>query len=207
MGTLCLYAMPLDDVRAFFAAPPRLAGELITQAGDVIPEPPRLIRKLGPLVRRPAAPLVDLPGPTADDARALVEGRSLPPERLAPAWVIIRHWCDLHAAAKIAFDLTSKQIENLDFCLVSGGLSSQFSLGTMIARDPHLPVRPAPGLQVGWIPHHYVVQAEAQWRDTVAECPVADDDLVAVKDQLAEFFAHLSDAADGPQMDLLALFQ
>jgi len=211
MGTLWLYALPLDEVRAFFAAPAGLADQLLTQAEAVTRKaaPANLIGKVGPLFRHPIAPVIDLPGPTSDDAKCLVEGRSVTPDRLRDAWVIVRHWCDVRAIDHMSLEIDGQQMEELDFCLVSRGLSSKFSLQTVLARDPRLPLRPAPGMQVGWMPDHHVVQAAEQWHDAVAECDVPGEGLGALRDQLAQFFGRsptwLSDDASAP--DILALYQ
>jgi len=211
MGTLWLYAMPLDEVRAFFAAPAELAGQLLAQAEAVThkPAPSNVIGKVGPLFKHPVFPVIDLPGPTTDDAKALVEGRSIPPDRLADAWVIVGHWCGARAVDQLTLAIDHQQMDELDFCLVSRGLSSKFSLQTVLARDPRLPLRPAPGMQVGWMPDHHVVQAAEQWHDAVAECDVPGEGLGALRDQLAQFFVRsplwLSDDASAP--DVLALYQ
>ena len=211
MGTLWLYAMPLDEVRAFFAASEHLVGELIGQAAEVVRDqrPAPLIGKIGPLFKHPIAPIMELPTPSLDDARALTDGRSLPPERLAPAWVIVRHWCDVRSVDKLTLEVDQKQLDDLDFCLVSRGLSSQFSVQTVLARDPRLPLRSAHGLKVGWMPNHHVAQAAEQWRDAVAECDVPAEGLAALRDQLAQFFGRFPSwtCDDAPPPDVLALFQ
>jgi len=211
MGTLWLYALPLDGVRAFFAAPAELADELLSQAADVAHKPPpsNLIGKVGPLFKHQIAPIVDMPGPSMDDAKVLVEGRSVPPNRLDESWTIVRHWCQIWAVDTLALDIDLQQMDELDFCLVSRGLSSKFSLQTVLARDPRLPLHPAPGMQIGWMPDHHVAQAAEQWRDAVAECDVPTEGLGVLRDQLAQFFGRseswLSDDASAP--DVLALYQ
>ena len=211
MGTLWLYALPLDEVRAFFAAPAELADQLLTQAEAVTHKaaPSNLIGKVGPLFKHPVFPVIDLPGPTTDDAQCLVEGRSVAPDRLDDAWVIVRHWCEIRAVDHMTLDIDHQLMDELDFRLVSRGLSSKFSLQTVLARDPRLPLRPAPGLTVGWMPDHHVAQAAEQWRDAVAQCDVPTEGIGALRDQLAQFFARspswLSDDASAP--DVLALYQ
>jgi len=210
MGTLWLYAMPLDEVRAFFAAPAGLAEELLSQAADVMPDPTPspLIGKVGPLFRRQVAPIMDLPVPTSADARALVAGRALPPDRLGPAWVIVRHWCDVRSRARLTMDVELQQLASLDFCLVSRGLSSQYSTETVLTRDPHLPLRPLAGLKIGWMPNHHVAQAFAQWRDAIAGCDVPDSALVPLRDQLAGFFGRFPEfSGQTPPPDVLAMYQ
>jgi len=165
MGTLWLYAISLDDVRDFFAAPNTVAEELLSAAEEVTHETPKptLLGKVGPLFKHPIAPVIELPGPTMDDAHALIEGRALPPDRLGPAWVIVRHWCSKRCCDSAEVTVDRSQLATLDFAHVASGLSSQFSFGTLLARDPHLPLLPAPGLVVGWMPNAYAHKMAAQW--------------------------------------------
>jgi len=203
-NSLWLYAIPVDDVRGFFSAPPDLAAELLAQAGAVIvaPKPANLIGKVGPLFRKPIAPVVDIPLPSQDDAQNLVDGRAVAPERLYPAWTIVRHWCEVRAAGRLALELTDTQLGSIDFHLVTGGLSSQFSLETIIARDPHLPLRPANKLRVGWMPATQAAQAGPQWPTALADGRVPDD-VMPLAEQLAGFFTQVPDWGT----DVLALFQ
>jgi len=165
MGTLWLYAISVDDVRDFFAAPDSVASELLDAASAVATEQakPALIGKVGPLTRHQITPVVEWPGPTMDDAREMIEGRALPPHRLGPAWVIVRRWCAMRCRDSAEVTVDRQQLANLDFAHVACGLSSQFSFGTVLARDPHLPLLPAPGLVVGWMPNSHVRRMAAQW--------------------------------------------
>ncbi|MCL2652759.1 MAG: hypothetical protein FWD63_03105 [Propionibacteriaceae bacterium] len=202
--TLWLYAIALDEVQGFFSASPELAAELTEQAADVIVEPAtkHLIGKVGPLFRRPVEPVVDIPLPSADDVENLVEGKAIAPDRLYPAWTIVRHWCEARALGRLTVELTDMQLSEIDFHLVSGGLSSQFSLETIIARDPHLPLHPANKLRVGWMPAAHAAQAGPQWPIALAEGRLSDD-VMALAEQLAGFFTQVPDWGT----DVLALTQ
>jgi len=183
MGTLWLYAISLDDVRDFFAAPADLSEQLLATAKDVTHEPvkPPLIGKVGPLLRRPITPLIELPTPCMADARAMVEGRALTGDRLGPAWVIVRHWCAIYCRESARVSVDRDQLATLDFAHVAMGLSSQFSFGTVLSRDPHLPLMPAPGLIVGWMPNAHVRRLVGQWgpatRDSSGASPSGSADF------------------------------
>jgi len=202
--TLWLYAIALDDVQAFFSASPELARELTAQAADVIVSPTakHLIGKVGPLFRHPIEPVVEIPLPSAEDAQDLVEGKAVPPDRLYPAWTIVRHWCEVRAAGRLTIELTDTQLGATDFHLVTGGLSSQFSLETIIARDPHLPLHPANKLRVGWMPAAHAAQAGPQWPLALAEGRLPDD-VMGLAEQLAGFFTQVPDWGT----DVLAMIQ
>ena len=208
MGNLWLYAMPLEDVRAFFSAPADLADELLAQAGAVIKAPTNnLLGRVGPLFRHPVVPVIDLPMPSADDAQNLVEGRSIAPERLAPAWTIVRHWCDVRAAGRLSLEISQQQLSTIDFHIVSGGLSSQFSLETIVGRDPHLPLRTLHGSQVGWMPAAHAALAAEQWPTALADGRLPDD-VIGLAEQLCGFFCQVPDwSANGQSADVLALLQ
>ena len=165
MATLWLYAISLDDVRDFFAAPDELAAGLLASANEVTHEPAKapLINKVGPLLRHPMTPVIDVPAPCMDDARAMVEGRALPPDRLPLAWVIVRHWCAQFCCDSAQISVDRERLATLDFAHVASGLSSQFSFGTVLSRDPHLPLLSAPGLVIGWIPNRQLRLMAAQW--------------------------------------------
>jgi len=165
MGTLWLYAISLDDVRDFFAAPDELAASLLASANEVTREPtkPPLINKVGPLLRHPVAPAFEAPAPCMDDARAMVEGRALPPDRLGLAWVIVRHWCAQYCCDSAQITVDRERLATLDFAHVASGLSSQFSFGTVLSRDPHLPLLSAPGLVIGWMPNRHLRLMATQW--------------------------------------------
>jgi len=206
MGTLTLSAIALDEVHQWFGAPAELADQLSDQARQVSVANPPLIRKVGPLLRRPSAPLVTVPAPSMDDVAALVEGRTLPADRLGFAWVIVRHWLQLRARHQVAVELSEHQLSVLDFSLVSAGLSSQLSFETVIARDPHLPLLATPGLSVGWMPNAHAVRAAAVWPQVfglVAQrLEVADPAT-----QLRVFFDDFARLAPNESPDILALYQ
>jgi len=171
MGTLWLYAISLDDVRDFFAAPDDLAASLLASANEVTQAAakPALISKVGPLLRHPITPVIDLPAPSMDDAKAMVEGRALPPDRLWLAWIIVRHWCAQFSCDRAQISVDRERLATLDFAHVASGLSSQFSFGTVLSRDPHLPLLPAQGLVIGWMPNQHLRQMATQWVQATTE--------------------------------------
>ena len=170
MGTMWLYAISVEDVREFFGAPEMLGASLLASANDVVrePEKPPLIGKVGPLLRHPITPLVEVPVPTMEDARAMVEGRALPPERLGVAWVIVRHWCAVRCRDSVRINVSRDQLATLDFAHVASGLSSQYSFGTVLSRDPYLPLMPVAGLTVGWMPNMHLRRMCGQWSTVTA---------------------------------------
>jgi len=209
MGVLTLYALELDDVCGFFGASEPSATRQLEWAAEVTSEPikPKLLGKVGPLFKHPVAPIMEIPVPTMDDARSLIEGRTPAPERLRLAWVIVQHWCKRLALGSVEITLDRHQLAAIDFAVVSRGLSSQNSLETILTRNPHLPLLPPAGLMIGWMPHTHVAKAASQWPSAVGTATADDelaDDLKEPADRLARFFEQ---AQTWTMTDVLALYQ
>lgn len=205
MGTLTLCAIDVDDMHQWFGASDPLVDELrqLAQPLTARDDKPPLIGKIGPLFKHPTAPIMTLPKPSDDDVNALLEGRSVPADRVVFAWVIVRHWMRQRGHHWLEVELDNHQLAVLDFSLVSGGLSSQFSFETVLARDPHLPLLPRHGLTVGWMPSHHVAKAVVQWPNAF-EIAAARPEVADAVDALRGFAEALG---DGQPSDVVALYQ
>lgn len=191
MSELRLHAVDVDEVRAIFGADPTLA-ERLRQAAKVrwfdhTPEPRRgVLDRLGPLTTKallPATP--DMP--TRDDADTLLAGRYVAPERTLPAWRLVEGWIGVLAHDSLQLQLSAAELDALDEDLVAAGLGADLAPGAILRRDPHLPLRPLPGMFVGHATHPRVLATAddlRRCRDDVA--PRSRERAQA----LADFFAH-----------------
>ncbi len=164
MGELHLWAVSIDEVRDMFGADSdakaRLRGLAASAFKLAEPAHPRtgLLGKVGPLFRHPFdAPLLTPDSPLPSDVDALLNGRYIAPERLAPAWRVVIAWLDAEAWAGFSLAAAPAQLDDLEFDLARAGLSSDFSLRHLMSGDPQLPLRPAPGMSVGYCKQGHVI--------------------------------------------------
>jgi hypothetical protein len=149
---LRLWAIPVDAVRAVFAAPPDVADRLrhVTTARFPVafPGPPA---KFGPLRRHPR-PLRLAPGqPSLVEAEAMLRGQFLPPERLDAAWTLLVAWLDDLADQHVAVDLTAADRDAADFDLARAGVAPDLGLTALWRRRLDLPLTPQRGRRLGWL--------------------------------------------------------
>ncbi|MDR1450380.1 MAG: hypothetical protein LBI84_09330 [Propionibacteriaceae bacterium] len=169
-GCLRLWAVPVATVQQIPGAPPELAARLRQVAADHAPvragRPRALIDKLGPLLRRPSyAPVIDPAALSLPDADAIVAGRFIPPERLDAAWRLFEFWLDDLSAARLSRPASAAEVEQADFDLARAGVPSPGDLRHLWQRGFALPLRPPPGLAIGYLEAARVQAAAAVWQD------------------------------------------
>ena len=159
MGELRLYAVGLDEVRGVRGAPDDRAEHLrevarraFTPAPDA--QPAGLLGKLGPLFRRPpAAQVVSPTQPEPHDVEVLLAGAHIRPERTGATWRVLETLiCDL-AWGSTKMSLSPQALDDLDFALARGGVSSSVGLRHLLDTTAALDLMPVQGLTVGW--HRY----------------------------------------------------
>ena len=163
MGELRLHAIGIDEIRDMFGADADRASTLRTLAAERfrVPEaenaPRGLISRGGPLFRRdPRAPHLPSSYPTPNDIENLLAGRFVAPERIAHAWQVMDAWLDGLAWGRTQVEITQAGFDDLEFALARAGLPSRYSLGKLMEHDPALPLRPGPGMRVGYSRHSHV---------------------------------------------------
>jgi hypothetical protein len=161
MGELRLYAVGLDEVRAVFGAPEDQATHLREVARRAFtPEPDAArsgwVSKLGPIFRRPpAAQVVSPTQPEPHDVEVLLAGAYVRPERAGATWRLLETLvCDL-AWGSTRMTLTPQALDELDFALARGGVSSSVGLRHLLDSTAALNLAPVQGLTVGW--HRYEI--------------------------------------------------
>lgn len=154
-----MYAVGLDEVRSIFGAPDDRAAhlrEVARRAFTPEADPARtgLLGKLGPIFRRPpAAQVVSPTQPEPHDVEVLLAGAHVRPERTGATWRVLETLvCDL-AWGSTKLSLTPQALDDLDFALARGGVSSSVGLRHLLDSTAALNLVPVQGLTVGW--HRY----------------------------------------------------
>ncbi|WP_420174236.1 hypothetical protein [Luteococcus sp. OSA5] len=163
MGDLRMYAISINEVRDMFGATPQVAGQLRKIASETFRvEPPErspgMLGLLGPLWRRsPEAPVVPHDTPLPSDIETVLAGRFVAPERLEVCWRLVDVWLSARCLGEHRMQRTAQQVDQLEFELTRAGLPSQFGIGKLMALDAQLPLRPRPGMKVGYCKHAHVI--------------------------------------------------
>lgn len=166
-GGVRLWAVSISDVRSLFHPTPESAASLRADVPFHVLTPYRPSRFLPFLKRDPGAPVLAPESPTPGDVDSLLHGHFVRPERLVPSWEIVAHWLDRLAMGSLRLDVDHPTRERLDFDLARAGVSSHLALRTLWARDAALPLRPAPGTEVGYQRYAVAVEAGEAWRASI----------------------------------------
>ncbi len=159
-GELRLYALGIDELWGILGADPREAAELREAARRAFETPPGqpartgLIAKLGPLFRRPpATPVISPTQPEPRDVEALLAGAYVTPERMGATWRVLEVLVQSRCWGSTKMTLSTEALDDLDFALARGGVSSSVGLRHLINHSTGINLRPVEGLTVGW--HRY----------------------------------------------------
>ena len=159
MGEIRFYAIGIAEMRGIFGASEATAEhlrEIARRAFSREPEPARagLLSKLGPIFRRvPAAPVVLTTDPEPRDVEVLLAGAYVPPDRTGATWRVLETLVAEIAWGSTRMTLTEQGLDDLDFALARGGVSSFVGLRHLLATTTSMPLVGVHGLDVGW--HHY----------------------------------------------------
>jgi hypothetical protein len=160
MGELRLYAIGIEEVRGMFGASPHERERLLQVADRALAPPPDsvrrggLITKLGPIFKRPPAAVVLSPTqPVPHDVEVLLAGAYVPPDRTGATWRVLETLVAGSAWGSTLMGLTPEQLDDLDFALARGGVTSAVGLRHLLNSSPSLNLLPVRGLTVGWHPH------------------------------------------------------
>ncbi len=170
MGELRLYAIGLEEVHSMFGASPAVAEHLrgVAQrafappAGD---ERHGLLSKLGPIFRRvPATPVISPTQPEPHDVEVLLAGAYVPPDRMGAMWRLLETLVQGTAWGSTLVSLTPESLDDLDFALARGGVTSAVGLRHLLNSSPSLNLVPVHGLTVGWHPHDKALAMAGAYR-------------------------------------------
>lgn len=195
MSELRLYAIAIDQVRDIFGADAELAARLRRVSSHAIsvdnPQRPSMLSKLGPLFRRPIEPPnIPVNQPLGYDVENLLSGRYIKPERLPYSWTIFQCWLADLACGDVVISANQSDAEQLDFALAAAGLPSDFAVGNLLARDPHILLRPSDGMTVGYSKANHAIATGMALRQTLASLP--DGPKRELAEQITEFLELLA---------------
>ena len=216
MGELRLFAIGIDELRDLFSAAEPVARDFRRLAASHFPppEPPRspgLLGKLGPLFKRPPDAPVVRPGvPTEQEIAAIVSGRFIPPERLSAAWLLVETWLEHRSWGHHGIVADEDRFTDLEFDLARVGVPARFGLAKLLNRELGVPLRPCPGLLVGYVQHSHAVAIRDCWQSGLMGLSIENR---AIAEPYVSWLAHFQEwaaqatAAYRPIPDLVALLR
>jgi hypothetical protein len=170
MGELRLYAIGIDEMRGIFGAAPHQVDQL-RQLATVALAPPReearsgLLGKLGPIFRRvPATPVISPTQPEPHDVEVLLAGAYVAPERIGATWRVLEALVQGIAWGSTRMHLSGQELDDLDFALARGGVSSSVGLRHLLNSTTSVNLIPVQGLTVGWHPHEKALAMAGAYR-------------------------------------------
>lgn len=175
MGELRLYAIGVDELRGVFGSPPATADHLREIAERAFAPPTTdhrggLLSKLGPIFRRvPATPVLSPTQPSPQDVEVLLAGAYVPPDRMGATWRLLETLVQGMAWGSTRMDLTASALDDLDFALARGGVSSAVGLRHLLTTSPSLNLIPVHGLTVGWHRHDQAVAMAGAYRSALPQ--------------------------------------
>jgi hypothetical protein len=180
MGELRLYAVGIEEVRGISGAPADQAAhlrEVAAKAFAPAPDEARggLLSRLGPIFRRP--PNVQVISPTQPepaDVERLLAGAYVPPERAGATWRVLETVVADIAWGSTRLALTSQSLDDLDFALARGGVSSSVGLRHLLGSTASLNLLPVTGLAVGWHPYETALAMASSYRAASRELESAE---------------------------------
>jgi len=172
MGSLRLYAIGIDEVRAIFGAPEATATALRAIAAHRFPAAPSsapgLLGKLGPVFRRaPDAPVLRPGVPSGSDVDTLLAGRYVPPHRLTACWVLLEAFVDAMAWGSTSQAFDESDLNDFDFDLARAAVPSRCGLRQLLRVDLGISMLPAPGLAAGFAHADHVASMAVAWRQAL----------------------------------------
>ena len=176
MGELRLYAIGIEELRGVFGASEEKAAhlrEVAHQAFSTAPAAdPRggLLSKLGPIFRRPpTAQVISPTQPEPHDVEVLLHGAYVAPERTGATWRVLETLASSMAWGSTRMSLTSAALDDLDFALASGGVSSSVGLRHLLGSTPSLPLGTVPELVVGWARYETALAMAGAYRAALSQ--------------------------------------
>lgn len=175
MGELRLYAVGIEEVRGISGAPEDKAAHLRDVAAKAFAPAhdearTGLLSKLGPIFRRPpAAQVISPTHPEPRDIEMLLAGAYVPPERAGATWRVLETIVSDIAWGSTRLALTSQSLDDLDFALARGGVSSSVGLRHLLGCTASLNLLPVTGLTVGWHPYETALAMGGAYRSAMPQ--------------------------------------
>ena len=216
MGEVRLYAIGIEEMRGIFGSPADQAAHLRDVAAQALAPAPveartGLLSKLGPIFRRhPATQVISPTQPEPADVEMLLNGAYVPPERTGAAWRLLEIFVADMAWGSTRMSLTVQSLDDLDFALARGGVSSSVGLRHLLDTTASLPLVPVQGLTVGWHRYETALAMAGAYRSAMPQIPTAEQQEMtsALADWLDGFvpWAQVSTSLGRPVPDLVAFW-
>ena len=217
MGGLRLNAIAIDEVRDIFEADEGLAKKLRkwTEARFSVPlhhhRRSRWRSPFHPLYKpNVEGPMLPTGWPTPNDVEDLVRGRYIESDRLARCWRLVNEWLTHLSWGWTEIPMTVARSEELDCDLAAAGLPSTYSLKRLMGEDPQLPLRPAPGMKIGYAGTGQTLATWVELSKIIGTVPTARrGEADAVLKFLNSYpgWSHLAVDLGRPTPDLLVVWQ
>jgi len=94
---------------------------------------------------------------------AVLGGRFVRPDRLAPSWLLVETWIEAMAWGHRRDDLGEADMNSLDFDLAKVGVPPALGLRALVARTWGIALGPAPGLVAGYVSGDHVDAMRDAW--------------------------------------------
>lgn len=214
MGEFRLHALAINEVRDVFGADDVLAAKLRNWALEAFPTPAQPDRHVGRnhlfrrARRRPHIVMHRAGSPTERTADDLLEGRFVAPNELVKSWRVLDLWLEKLSWGTLTTSCTRREYDALEFELARAGVPSYLGLNRLFGGDPQIPLRPAPGMRVGYSRASHV---EATCTALDRAIPYLSDDnaqsirtLVDFLEQFPSWYEEAR-AAGRPRPDLIIL--
>ncbi len=216
MGELRLYAIGLSEVRGVFGASSASADHLRELARRAFAPPAPAARRgllgtLGPLFRRaPDAPVLSPTQPEPRDLDVMLAGAYVVPERTGATWRLLETLVAGLAWGSTRMSLTSAGLDDLDFALARGGVSSSVGLRHLLDSHAGLSLIGVQGLTVGCHPYEVALAMGGAYRAAMPQIESAEQremtrDLAAWLDGFVPW-AQVASSLGRPAPDLLGFW-
>ncbi|QQY14132.1 hypothetical protein JMX53_07105 [Cutibacterium avidum] len=178
MGGLRLNAIAIDEVRDMFGADEGLSTKLRKWAEATFSVPVHHHRRSGwrspfhPLHKpNVEGPMLPVGWPTPNDVEDLVRGRFIEPDRLGRCWRLVNEWLTHLSWGWTEIPMSVARLDELDFDLAAVGLSSTCAIKRLMVGEPQIPLRPAPGMRIGYARTGQVLTTRLGLTDVVDKIP------------------------------------
>lgn len=200
MGEVRLYAIGIAEMQGIVGAPPATAAHLRELAQRAFAREPEtapvggLLSKIGPLFKRvPAAPVVRSTDPEPRDVEVLLSGAYVAPERAGATWRVLETLVCGIAWGSTRMTLTPEGLDELDFALARGGVSSSLGLRHLLDTSTSITLVPVTGLTVGWHHHEQALAMARAYRSAIGQLETgAHREIVGALATWLDGFAHWS---------------
>lgn len=111
--------------------------------------------------------------PTPHDVEDLVCGRYIESDRSARCWRLVNEWLTHLSWGWTEIPMSVARFEELDRDLAAAGLPSTYSLKQLMDEDPQIPLRPAPGMKIGYAGTRQILATWVELSEVIGTVPIA----------------------------------